>query len=360
MKRLVFCLLAVAFGVEAAEYQLTTIASGLDAPWGLAFPPAGGVLVTEQVGALRYIASDGTVSEPIAGVPDVHYRSQGGLFDVLLHPEFARNQILYLSYAALPAGANATEVMRARWTDDGLVEKRVIFRVAPDKPTPVHYGGRMRFLADGTILLTTGDGFDFRESAQNTSSLLGKTVRFNDDGSIPEDNPFVNDPSAHPAVYSFGHRNPQGLVIDPVTQIIYLNEHGPRGGDETNVIEPGANYGWPAITYGMDYNGAYVSAFSEAPGMQQPLNYWVPSIAPSGLTIYRGSRFPQWDGDLFTGALVDAEVRRLDLQNGKVVDEEALFAELGARIRDVRTHDGYLYVVTDGIGGKIVRVEPAP
>jgi glucose/arabinose dehydrogenase len=355
-----WALLAVALPAHAQDYRLVTIAEGLDAPWGLAFVPDGGLLVTEQVGALRYIAPDGTIGAPIAGVPSVHYASQGGLFDVLLHPDFATNRVLYLSYAALPAEANATEVMWARWLDTGLEEARVIFRVEPSKPTPVHYGGRMRFLADGTLLLTTGDGFDFREAAQDLGSLLGKTVRLNDDGSIPADNPFVGRTDAHPAVFTYGHRNPPGLEIDAVTGAIYLNEHGPRGGDETNLLEAGTNYGWPAVTFGMDYNGAYVSAFTEAPGMRAPLNAWVPSIAPSGLAQYRGTRFREWDGDLFVGALVDQEVRRLDLEDGSIVGEQALFGELEARIRDVRSHDGYLYIVTDGIGGRIVRVEPAP
>ena len=342
----------------AKDYQLVSVAEGLDFPWCVAFLPGGGLLVTELGGTLREVSADGVVGDPIPGVPAVHRMSQGGLFDVLLHPSFERNQTLFLSYAALPADHNATEILRARWVDGALVDGEVIFSVQPRKPTPVHYGGRMAFLPDGTLLLTSGDGFDFREAAQDLGSLLGKTVRIHPDGRIPEDNPFVDQEGAHPAIYTYGHRNPQGLAVAP-DGTVYLNEHGPRGGDETNRLTPGANYGWPAVTFGLDYNGAYVSPFQEAPGMAAPLNHWTPSIAPASLAVYAGDRFPQWHGDLFAGALVDQEVRRLDLENGEVVAEEALFSELSRRIRDVRSHDGYLYVVEDGEDARIWRVEPA-
>ena len=349
--------LAVA-AAAARDYQLLPVAEGLDFPWCVAFLPDGGLLVTELGGTLRKVSPEGVLGDPIADVPEVHHMSQGGLFDVLLHPDFERNQTLFLSYAAPPADDNATEVLRARLVDGALVDGDVIFSVQPRKPTAVHYGGRMAFLPDGTLLLTSGDGFDFREASQDLGSLLGKTVRIHLDGSIPQDNPFIGHDGAHPAIYSYGHRNAQGLAVaDDGTA--YLNEHGPRGGDETNRLAPGANYGWPAVTHGIDYNGAYVSPFQEAPGMAVPLNHWIPSIAPSGLAIYAGERFPEWRGDLFTGALVDGEVRRLDMVDGAVVGEEVLFSELGRRIRDVRSHDGYLYVVEDGEDARIWRVEPA-
>ncbi len=351
-------LLALTAPALAENYRLLTVAEGLDHPWCIAFPPDGGYLVTELGGALREISQAGVVGAPVANVPPVHRKSQGGLFDVLLHPDFQRNQTLYLSYAAGPPENNATEVLRARLAEGALVGGEVIFRVSPRKPTPVHYGGRMAFLPDGTLLLTTGDGFDYREAAQDLGSLLGKTLRIDADGGIPQDNPFVGREGAHPAIYTYGHRNPQGLAV-AADGALYLNEHGPRGGDETNLLEAGRNYGWPAVTFGLDYNGAYVSPFQRAPGMEAPLNHWTPSIAPASLAVYSGDRFPTWRGDLFVGALVDREVRRLEMENGQVVAEEALFGELGRRIRDVRSHDGYLYVVEDGADARIIKVAPA-
>ena len=339
------------------DYQLTPVAEGLDYPWCIAFLPEGGYLVTELGGRLREVSASGELGEPISGVPEVYRKSQGGLFDVLLHPDFADNQTLFLSYAAPPAKNNATEVLRAKYVDGALVETEVIFTVSPRKPTAVHYGGRMVFLPDGTLLLTTGDGFDFRDQAQDLSSGLGKVMRIHTDGSVPEDNPFIHTEDALAAVYTYGHRNPQGLVLSR-DGLVYMHEHGARGGDETNLLVAGANYGWPAVTFGREYNGGTISPFTSGPGFEPPLNHWTPSIAPSGLAIYEGTRFPAWQGDLFVGALVDKEVRRLDLEDGKIVAEEALFGDLDRRIRDLRVHDGYLYVVEDGSDATIWRVEP--
>jgi aldose sugar dehydrogenase len=344
--------------VADADYELTTVAEGLELPWGLAFLPDGEMLVTERPGRLRRIAADGSVSAPLAGVPPVFFRGQGGLLDVALHPQFADNDLVYLSYAHGDARANGTRVARARLGTTGLESLEVIFTVTPSKDTPQHYGGSMAFMADGTLLLTTGDGFDYREEAQNLGSLLGKTIRLGDDGSIPPDNPFVGRADAMDAIWTYGHRNPQGLVIDPETKAVYQHEHGPRGGDELNLLRAGRNYGWPAITYGLDYSGARVSPFTEQPGMEQPLLQWTPSIAPSGLTIYRASEFTEWQGDLFVGALVDREVRRLRLRDGDVVEQEALFSDLGERIRTVRVGpDGHLYLVTDSAQGRVIRVD---
>ena len=339
------------------DYQLTPVAEGLDYPWCIAFLPEGGYLVTELGGRLREVSASGELGEPISGVPEVYRKSQGGLFDVLLHPDFADNQTLFLSYAAPPAKDNATEVLRAKYVDGALVETEVIFTVSPRKPTAVHYGGRMVFLPDGTLLLTTGDGFDFRDQSQDLSSGLGKVMRIHTDGSVPEDNPFIHTDGALAAVYTYGHRNPQGLVLSQ-EGLVYLHEHGARGGDETNLLVAGANYGWPAVTFGREYNGGTISPFTTGPGFEPPLNHWTPSIAPSGLAIYEGTRFPAWQGDLFVGALVDKEVRRLDLEDGKIVAEEALFGHLDRRIRDLRVHDGYLYVVEDGSNATIWRVQP--
>ena len=357
LQRIAIGLLALsATAANAAEvpYRLETFATGLDLPWSLAFLPDGTALVTEIGGTLRRVASDGRLSEPLGGVPAVYRASQGGLFDVVLHPQFARNQLIYLAYAEGPPGSNATAIARGRLQADRLEAVEVIYRVEPRKDTPVHYGGRMAFLADETLLLTTGDGFDYREAAQDIGSGLGKVVRLTADGRPAPGNPF---PEA-PYVYSYGHRNPQGLAVaDDGT--IWLHEHGPKGGDELNRIEAGANYGWPAVTHGIDYSGAIISPHTTWPGMQRPEHYWVPSIAPSGLALYTGDLFPQWQGDLFVGALVDGEVRRLELRDGAVVDEQALFSELAVRIRDVRNGpDGALYLVTNGQPGEIIRVLP--
>lgn len=337
---------------HAQEYRLETWASDLEQPWSIAFLPAGEALVTELGGQLRLVADGGVVGPPIENVPQVYFAGQGGLFDVVLHPGFASNRLLYLSYAEGDPEDNGTAVARGRLSGNALQDVEIIFRNFTRKDRPVHYGGRLAFLSDGTLLLTTGDGFDYREAAQDVDSGLGKVLRMRDDGSAPLDNPFPGSPY----VYSYGHRNSQGLAVSSSGEV-WLHEHGPRGGDELNLIHAGVNYGWPAITFGVDYSGATISPFTEWQGMAQPVHYWSPSIAPSGLTVYEGDLFPAWQGELFIGALVNKEVRRLKISDGKVVDEEALFGELDARIRDVRTGpDGTLYVL---IPDRIVRVLPA-
>jgi glucose/arabinose dehydrogenase len=353
LKLLFFLLMALLSSTSSAEieYRLETYTSGLSLPWSIAFLPDGSALVTELGGRLRRIDSSGQAGEEIKNVPAVYFGGQGGLFDVLLHPDFGRNSLVYLSYAEGSPANNGTTVARGKLVGNRLEEVTVIYRTAPRKDTPVHYGGRMAFLADGTLLLTSGEGFNYREAAQDIASGLGKLIRMNDDGSPAQGNPFEQSPY----VYSYGHRNPQGLAVSS-SGVVWLHEHGPRGGDELNRIEPGVNYGWPAITYGLDYSGAVISPFTEWEGMAQPEHYWVPSIAPSGLTIYEGDLFPEWKGDLFLGALVSREVRRLDLINGEVVAEETLFSELDDRIRDVRSGpDGAIYILTSK---KIVRIVP--
>ena len=352
--RFLFCILAMSLSncTLAGDYQLETWADGLSLPWSIAFLPDDSALVTELGGQLRRIGSSGKVGEPIENVPAVYFAGQGGLFDVLPHPDFSRNQLIYLSFAEGNPKNNGTAIARGKLLGNRLEDLEIIFRNFTRKDTPVHYGGRMAFLADGTLLLTTGDGFDYREAAQDVNSGLGKILRMNDDGTPAAGNPFAGSPY----VYCYGMRNQQGLVVSR-SGVIWLHEHGPRGGDELNRIEPGVNYGWPAITYGMDYSGAVISPYTEWEGMAQPVHYWVPSIAPSGLTLYEADLFPEWKGDLFVGALVNREVRRLDLSGGKVIGEEALFSELDARIRDVRTGpDGALYILTPD---RVVRVTPA-
>jgi glucose/arabinose dehydrogenase len=336
----------------ADDYRKDSWVDGLELPWSLAFLPDGSGLVTELGGTLRRIDPAGTATDPIANVPPVYFAGQGGLFDVVLHPRFEENRLVYLSYAEGSPGDNGTAIARGRLVGNALQEVEVIFRNFTRKDTAVHYGGRMAFLPDGTLLLTTGDGFDYREAAQDVGNGLGKVLRMNDDGSAAPGNPFPGSPY----VFSYGHRNPQGLAVSE-QGVIWLHEHGPRGGDELNRIEAGTNYGWPAITYGVDYSGAVISPFTEREGMAQPAKYWIPSIAPSGLCVYEADLFPEWRGDLFLGALVDREVRRIDLAGRDVAGEEALFEDLEARVRDVRVGpEGALYVL---LPDRIVRVTPA-
>jgi glucose/arabinose dehydrogenase len=363
MTRLLGLLLALLLDATATAQPVPTrievVASGLDHPWGLAFLPGGGVLVTERNGGLRRL--EGGQMRRITGVPKVLNEGQGGLFDVLPHPQFNQNGLVFLSYAHGTRAANGTRIARARLVGDSLLEVTPIYTATPLKRGAVHFGGRMLFLPDGTLLLTTGDGFDFREQAQRLDSPLGKTMRLTVDGKVPPGNPHAADPKAQGAIWSRGHRNPQGLAYDPVRRLVFQHEHGPRGGDEVNVIERGANYGWPVATQGMDYSGATISPYKSYPGMKDGLLVWTPSIAPSGLAVYRGPMFPEWQGDLLVGALVDREVRRVRLSpEGKVLGQEPLFRHVGERIRDVRVApDGAVWFTTDDPAGKIYRVSRA-
>ena len=358
----------------AVSYKLTTLATGLDHPWSIAFLPDASMLVTERAGRLRVIRNGALDPAPITGVPPVYTQAgaQAGLFDIVLHPKFKDNNIVYLTFAFGDADANATRVVRAHYDGHALTDLQPIFTASPMKDTGNHFGGRMAFLSDGTFLLTIGEGFEYREKAQDLSVDLGKIVHLNDDGTVPPGNPFAGRPGARPEIWTLGHRNEQGLYVEAATGRVWETEHGPRGGDEINIIEPGKNYGWPVITYGMDYSGAYVSPYTERAGMEQPLLYWTPSIAPSGFTIYHGDKFPAWEGDGFSGSLVFKNVRRVNFDaNYAVVGQEELFKEIGMRIRDVRTGpDGCLYLLTEadtptpfhlGTGdgdGTVVRVEP--
>jgi glucose/arabinose dehydrogenase len=345
----------------ATPYKVSVIARGLDHPWSMAFLPDGSMLVTERVGRLRRIRNGVLEPQAIAGVPVVHTGSQAGLFDVVLPPGFATNHLVYLTYAAGSRAANGTAVARARLEGDRLVDLRVIFRALPLKDTNDHYGGRLVFLPDGSFLLTLGEGFEYREAAQDLGSDLGKIVRLDADGHVPRDNPFVAQSGARPEIYSWGHRNPQGLAYDRQSGRIYETEHGPRGGDELNLIEPRVNYGWPVVSFGLDYSGAYVTPYTQRAGLRAPLIQWTPSIAPSGLAIYHGQRFPGWQGDLFAGALAFEHLRRVHLDaTGAVLSQEELLGERHQRIRDVRApDDGYLYVCTDEEDGEVLRLEPA-
>ena len=354
MRRLTVFLLSIVLSTaplaQENGYQVEQILADRNYPWSVAFMPSGDLLVTELPGNLLRVSPDGTVTN-IANVPAVLFAGQGGLFDVLLDPSFTENQTLYLSFSQGNAESNGTEVVSARLEGDALVDVATLFKASPEKYAPLHFGGRLAFLNNSTLLVQTGDGFDFREKTQATGNHFGKTIRIALDGD-KSGAPF---PEA-PLVYTVGHRNPQGLAVAS-DGTIYSHEHGPKGGDEVNIIEAGKNYGWPAITYGEDYNGAYVSPFTEAPGMEQPIHYWTPSIAPSGLMIYEGDMFQEWQGDLFVGALVDSEVRRLEMADRTVVAETTEFPEIKDRIRDIRqAPDGSIYVVTDGPQGKVYRI----
>jgi len=350
---------SISYSEPKASYRLEVVAEGLNYPWSIAFLPNGDYLVSARSGELRRVTASGEIGEPLANTPKTYVASQGGYFDVVLDPEFADNQTIYLAFAHGTRKANATRIIKAELSTDRIENVRTIFTVAPEKDTPVHYGGRMQFINDGTLLVTTGDGFNYREASQDKFSQLGKVIRINSDGSVPTNNPFADGKEGNPKVYSSGHRSPQGLSYNAQTNTVYLHEHGPKGGDEVNIITAGNNYGWPATSYGVNYSGAIITPFTQAPGITDPIHYWVPSIAPSGMTHYTGEAFPAWRGNLFIGALVNQDVRRLILENDKVVKEEIMFSEIGERIRDIRMGPkGNLYILTDNGRGKIIRVVP--
>ncbi len=354
-------LLSACGSATAKEYRIDVVAEGLAHPWSIAFLPDGRMLVTERAGRLRIIEDGQLLEAPVGGVPEAFVRSQAGLFEVMLDPDYEENGWIYLSLVHGTARANSTRVVRGRLDGNALRDLEVLFTASPARNTPVHYGGRMSFLADGTLVIGLGDGFDFREDAQRLDSHTGTIVRINRDGSVPADNPFIGRPDALPEIYSYGHRNVQGLVFDAATGQLWAHEHGPRGGDELNLVEPGRNYGWPLATFGVDYSGARITPYTSRPGMDDPRVDWTPSIAPSGMTMYRDAQFPDWQGSLFVTALVAREVRRITLDGERVTGQEALFGEIGERLRDIKTGpDGALYVLTDNSFGQVLRISAAP
>ncbi len=341
------------------SHEVATLAEGLEHPWSMAWLPDGRMLVTERPGRLRWVDEDGLLAAPIEGVPPVFAESQGGLLDIQVDPEIRDNGWIYLTFAHGSAEANATRLVRARLDGMRLIDLEVLFTASPSKDSPVHYGGRIAFLNDGTLVLGLGDGFDDREQAQRLDNHFGKIIRIHRDGRIPADNPFVGTPDALPEIYSYGHRNVQGLVFDRETGRLWSHEHGPRGGDELNLIEPGGNYGWPIATHGIDYSGALVSPFRSRPAMIDPVYVWTPAIAPAGMVLYRGGRFPQWQGKLLISALVARQARILSLRDGRVVAEETMLEAAQERLRDIRVGpDGAVYVLTDAADGRILRLQP--
>ncbi|MBR9825979.1 MAG: PQQ-dependent sugar dehydrogenase [Alphaproteobacteria bacterium] len=347
---------------EQADFTIETVATGLEFPWSMAFLPSGEVLVSERDGRLRVVTEAGLREAEVTGLPDdlVSVR-QGGLLGLELHPQFESNRLVYFAYAAGTESANHTALARGRINEDltALENVETIFRVNFDKERGFHFGGRVHFLGDGTVLLSLGDGGMHRNESQNLDNHIGTMVRLNDDGSVPFDNPFVSTRGAQPEIYSYGHRNVQGLDIHPETGEIWTHEHGARGGDEINRIEPGLNYGWPQVTYGINYDGTPVTDATEGEGYEEPNWYWTPSIAPSGLTIYEGDAFPQWQGDMFVGALAGAMLLRYEMHNGAFISEEELLTDLGHRIRDVQTGpDGLIYILTDDAEDRLLRLTP--
>jgi glucose/arabinose dehydrogenase len=341
-----------------ASISAKALATGLERPWGLAFLPDGRMLVTERPGRLRIVDRSGRLSEPLAGVPKVYASGQGGLLDVALSPRFASDGLVYLSFSEPGEGGAGTAVARGRLAGNALENVEVIWRQTPKVPGSNHWGSRLVFGTDGTLFVTTGDRFSYRERAQDLSVTIGKVVRINADGSIPADNPFAKREGARPEIWSYGHRNLQGAALHPATGRLWTVEHGARGGDELNHPQPGRNYGWPVITYGVDYSGAKIGEGTSKAGLEQPVYYWDPVIAPSGATFYTGDAYPGWKGSLFIGSLAPGGLVRLELDGDRVRKEERYLSDVG-RVRNVvQGPDGLLYLLIDAGNGSIVRISP--
>ena len=353
--------------VSGTAFRQTTVVEGLERPWGMAWLPDGTVLVTEKAGRLRVVRNGVLEPTPISGVPEVMSSGQGGLMDVSLHPKFAENRFIYLTYSHGTEDANRTRLARATFDGKTLQNLQVIFEVSQVKSGGQHFGSRILWLPDGTMLVAFGDGGNppvqlegdlIRKQAQNLRSRLGKIVRLKDDGSVPQGNPMATNTKADPAVWSYGHRNIQGLAFDPATKRVWATEHGAKGGDELNLAEAGKNYGWPLVTHSQEYFGGEISSERSRAGMVDPKVVWTPATAPSGLAFYTGDRFPAWKGNLFAGGLVSQDVRRIELDAaGTVKGQEVI--RIGQRVRDVRQGpDGLLYILTDESDGRLIRLEP--
>jgi glucose/arabinose dehydrogenase len=342
---------------SAGPIAVEVVADGLVHPWGLEILPDGRMLVTERPGRLRLVAPDGTVSEPLTGVPAVFAQRQGGLLDVAVPPDFDEEGHVYLTFARPAEGGASTAAMRGRLVEGGLADTETIFVQQPVVSGGNHFGSRLAFPPDGTVFVTTGDRFKF-DPAQDLGSHIGKMIRLNRDGSVPDDNPFVGREDALPEIWSYGHRNSQGAAIHPETGALWASEHGPRGGDEVNVPEAGRNYGWPEVSWGRHYSGETIPDPPTRPEFADAVYQWTPVIAASGMDFYTGDLFPDWQGDLLNGGLVAQAVVRLDLDGQEVLGEERL--PIGARVRQVQTGpDGAIYVLTDADNGAILRLSPA-
>ncbi len=348
------------FPSSAGELVTETVTEGLEHPWGLAFLPDGRMLVTERPGRLRVVSREGRLARPLAGVPNVTGRGQGGLFDVALDPNFAENRLVYLSFAEPRAGGNGTSVARGRLNagETALENVAIVFRQSPAINSQLHFGSRLVFDRTGALFVTVGDRYSQRDQAQNPANHIGKVIRIRPEGAAPADNPKKE--GWAPEVWSIGHRNVQGAALHPETGQLWTAEHGARGGDEINTPKAGLNYGWPVITYGIDYSGVKIGEGTAKAGMEQPLFYWDPSIAPSGATFYTGNAWPAWKNSLFVGALAGQMLVRLSTSGETVTGEERLLTDIGQRIRDVRHGpDGFLYLLADEDKGRIIRLRPA-
>ena len=370
---LVFCLMAEASSPVHAQaprsptpaavkgvVNVQTIAKGLEHPWSLAFLPDNRMLVTERPGRLRFVGPDGRVSEALTGVPQVYASGQGGLLDVALSPAFDKDRLVYMSFAESGEGGAGTAVARGRLGEGGIENTQVIWRQQPKVGGSNHWGSRIVFRPDGTLFVTLGERFNHSERAQDLSATLGKVVRINPDGSAPRDNPFVNRAGARPEIWSYGHRNVQAAALHPETGQLWTVEHGARGGDELNHPEAGKNYGWPVISYGTHYSFLKIGEGTAKQGMEQPVYYWDPVIAPSGMVVYTGDLFAGWKNNILIGSLTPGLLVRLVMKDGKVAQEERYLGDLRERIRDVRqAPDGSLYLLTDARNGQVLRVTPA-
>jgi len=352
------------YDTEKGRIRVQTIVEGLRHPWGLAFLPDGRILVTERDGNLRLVGG-GEVSEPLEGVPEVDTGGQGGLLDVAVDPAFSRNRLVYLSYSEAGDGGNSTAVARGRLSEDGarLTGVEVVFSQRPKLDSAMHFGSRLVFDRQGHLFITLGERSkaQFRGQSQQLDSHLGKVIRIRPDGSVPEDNPFAGRRDALPEIWSYGHRNAQGAALNPDTGVLWLNEHGPRGGDEINIPAAGKNYGWPVVSYGVNYDGSPVGTGKrEAPGMTGPIYHWTPSIGVSGMAFYTADALPGWRGDVFVGGLAIPKLVRLERDGDRITGSEDLLEDLALRIRQVvQGPDGALYLLTDESEGEILRVGPA-
>lgn len=357
-----WCLVtSVAFSQPLSSiFKVETVATGLNFPWGMAFLPDGRLLVTERVGRLRILTTTGNISAPLKGTPAVLNEKQGGLLDIAIDPDFLQNHLIYISYAEPQGRLAGTAVARARLDTNELMleDLKVIFRQLPKTRGAQHFGSRLVFAPDGNLFITLGDRWDFMQQAQQIDNHLGKVVRIRPDGSVPESNPFIGNPQAKPEIWSYGHRNVQGAAIHPQTGKLWVHEHGPRGGDEINILAPGKNYGWPHASYGMHYWMVPIKDEHAEQGFEEPIHHWTPSIAPSGMVFYTGNLFPGWQGNLFIGALAGQQLVRLVVDADRIIAEESLLKGM-ARIRDVEQGpDGALYLLTDEVNGKLLKLVP--
>ena len=348
------------FASERHAFRLVQVAGGLERPWSLAFLPDGRMLVTERGGRLRLVADGAVVPGAVAGLPaNIHAAGQGGLLDVALHPDFAANRRIYLSFAGRGEGGTGAEVARGRLAGDRLTDLETVFRALPKARGGRHFGSRLLFDGAGHLYITLGDRAR-RHSAQKLDDHRGSVIRLWADGGVPTDNPFTATAGARPEIFTYGNRNVQGIALQPGSRLVWMHEHGPRGGDEVNIVRPGANYGWPLVSHGTNYDGSIISRSPTRAGVEPPVHAWVPSIAPSGMTFYNGAAFPDWRGDLFVGALRDRMLVRLEVEGTAVVGEERLLQGEIGRVRDVRQGpDGLLYLLNDSARGGIYRLEPA-